>query len=124
MGQFGVHMHFLWITQVLGLFLHIKIYFLIYFISFPTVWTRRQLQESAGVLAQKILRHRPQPSWTAGCFGENRGAHVQKGLGEGVQGDISRKIQNRGLGLDLAPNEPVCAIGRGIKIRWPRFYEP
>ena len=58
MGQFGVHMHFLWITQVLGLFLHIKIYFLIYFISFPTVWTRRQLQESAGVLAQKILRHR------------------------------------------------------------------
>jgi hypothetical protein len=46
-------MHFLWITQVLGLFLHIKIYFLIYFISFPTVWTRRQLQESAGVLAQK-----------------------------------------------------------------------
>jgi len=58
MDQFGLKMDFLWIKQVLGLFLHIKIYFLIYFISFPTVWTRRQLQESAGVLAQKILRHR------------------------------------------------------------------
>ena len=52
MGQFGVHMHFLWITQVLGLFLHIKIYFLIYFISFPTVWTRPQIMESAGASMQ------------------------------------------------------------------------
>ena len=52
MGQFGVHMHFLWITQVLGLFLHIKIYFLIYFISFPTVWTRPQIMESAGATVQ------------------------------------------------------------------------
>jgi hypothetical protein len=52
MGQFGVHMHFLWITQVLGLFLLIKIYFLIYFISFPTVWTRPQIMESAGATVQ------------------------------------------------------------------------
>jgi hypothetical protein len=53
MGQFGVHMHFLWITQVLGLFLLIKIYFLIYFISFPTVWTRPQIPERAGFPAQE-----------------------------------------------------------------------
>jgi hypothetical protein len=52
MDQFGIHMHFLWITQVLGLFLLIKIYFLIYFISFPTVWTRPQIMESAGATVQ------------------------------------------------------------------------
>jgi hypothetical protein len=52
MAQFGLKMDFLWITQVLGLFLHIKIYFLIYFISFPTVWTRPQIMESAGATVQ------------------------------------------------------------------------
>ena len=45
-------MDFLWIKQVLGLFLHIKIYFLNYFISFLTVWTRPQFPESAGTLVQ------------------------------------------------------------------------
>jgi hypothetical protein len=28
MDQFGVHMNFLWIKQVLGLFLHLKMHFL------------------------------------------------------------------------------------------------
>jgi hypothetical protein len=56
MGQFGVHMHFLWITQVLGLFLLIKIYFLIYFISFPTVWTTPQFPESAGTNVKEFPR--------------------------------------------------------------------
>ena len=52
MDQFGLKMDFLWIKQVLGLFLHIKIYFLIYFISFLTVWTRPQIMESAGATVQ------------------------------------------------------------------------
>jgi hypothetical protein len=50
MAQFGLKMDFLWITQVLGLFLHIKIYFLNYFISFLTVWTRPQIMESTGAV--------------------------------------------------------------------------
>jgi hypothetical protein len=56
MDQFGLKMDFLWIKQVLGLFLHIKIYFLNYFISFLTVWTRPQFPESAGTNVKEFPR--------------------------------------------------------------------
>jgi hypothetical protein len=39
---------------------------------------------------------------------------VQKGLGEGVQEDISRTIQNQGLGLDFFLNETVRNISHTI----------
>jgi hypothetical protein len=47
--SFGFNMNFLWIKQVLGLFLHIKISFLNYFIRFLTVWTRPRFLISTGV---------------------------------------------------------------------------
>jgi hypothetical protein len=72
MGQFGVHMHSLWITQILGLFLHIKIYFLIYFISFPTVWTRPQIMESAGASVQHS-QDSENPTTDGGLFQDKQG---------------------------------------------------
>jgi hypothetical protein len=51
-------MNFLQFKQILALIYALKINFYLLLMDFLTFWTRRQLQESAGVLAQKILRHR------------------------------------------------------------------
>jgi hypothetical protein len=48
MDQFGVHMHFLQIKQVLTFIYTLKIYFYFIFSGFSVLWTGPQIQRSAG----------------------------------------------------------------------------
>jgi hypothetical protein len=52
MDQFGVHMNFLQIKQVLVIIFVFKIHFWIIFSGFIIPWSGPQIPESAGALAQ------------------------------------------------------------------------
>jgi hypothetical protein len=71
MDQFGVHMHFLWIKQILAFIYASKINFYLFLMDFLIFWTGRQLQESAGANAKEFPRLIALFLWTAGYFNKN-----------------------------------------------------
>jgi hypothetical protein len=58
MDQFGVHMNFLQIKQVLTFIYTLKINFCDYFPIFSVLWIGRQILENTGVLVQIVPRLR------------------------------------------------------------------
>jgi hypothetical protein len=68
MDQFGVHMHFLQIKQVLTFIYTLKIYFYFILSDFRVLWTGAQIQRSTGATVQIFLRLRESLAWTSGCF--------------------------------------------------------
>jgi hypothetical protein len=77
MDQFGVHMHFLQIKQVLTFIYTLKIYFYFILSDFRVFWTGRSKLENRRGPGVRIPRHREQLQRTTGLFYKHRGAHVQ-----------------------------------------------
>jgi hypothetical protein len=54
MDQFGIHMHFLWIKQVLGIIFVLKIHLLIHLYILNGLWIGRQFLENSGANPQDL----------------------------------------------------------------------
>jgi hypothetical protein len=66
MDQFGVHMDFLQIKQVLTFIYALKIDFCDYFPIFPTLWIGPQISRCAGANVKEFPRLIALLLWTAG----------------------------------------------------------
>jgi hypothetical protein len=66
--------------------------FLIYFLWFSVLWTRRQIPERCRARSQNPHRLRSNAWWTVGCFFENRGAYMANCIREGVSAVLDRPI--------------------------------
>jgi hypothetical protein len=100
MDQFGVHMHFLWIIQILWIVFILETHFLIHFLDFITLWIGPQFQKTAGALAQMQPRHRKPTRWTTGSIINNyRGSLVKwpsrRSTGQIWSLDLARAAQIR-----------------------------
>jgi hypothetical protein len=121
MDQFGVHMHLLWIKQILWIVFILKTHFLIHFLDFITLWIGPQIPESAGAYLRKLPRLRCNPSWTAGSNLWFLRGYCAKCCGEGVRGDIGRRIRNPRPRSDPVLSEPVRKWGPRIRDLRSRF---
>jgi hypothetical protein len=124
MDQFGVHMYFLWIKQILAFIYALKINFYLLLMDFLTSWTRRQLQESAGVLAQKILRHRLAREGLRVWISKSAGVILKECQAGWVWVGFSRPIGHERLRLERASHEPVSISTHGIRdLRSPSTHD-
>jgi hypothetical protein len=71
MDQFGVHMHFLQIKQVLTFIYALKTNFCFIFYGFTVVWTGHNNTGKSRDDLAKIPRHGRNPQRTSGYFNKN-----------------------------------------------------
>jgi hypothetical protein len=77
MDQFGVHMHFLWIKQVLVIIFSLKSIFLMNLFDFLIIWTERTITRKSRGPGAINPQTQSQSLRTAGLFYQNRGSPMK-----------------------------------------------
>jgi hypothetical protein len=123
MIQFGGHMDFLQIKQVLVIIFVLQIYFPIQLFNFRLYWTGPQLQATPGGSRVKMPQTQGNTRVERGFIYINDRGLFEKRTREGVPRVPGRWIINRRIGLHLIRDEPVHYIARSIRDLRPIFNE-